>query len=62
MDLAFGCIRRSSYKQQDNNSIEIQKAHIQEFASRKNLTVPDEFIYIEDVRAHIPNVQISEKS
>ncbi|MFQ3544235.1 recombinase family protein [Halobacillus rhizosphaerae] len=49
MDLAFGYIRRSSYKQQENNSIEIQKAHIKEFANRKKLTVPDEFIYIEDV-------------
>jgi site-specific DNA recombinase len=46
---AFGYIRRSSYKQQENNSVEIQKQHIQEFAKRNNLVVPDEFIFIEDV-------------
>jgi site-specific DNA recombinase len=49
MNLAFGYIRRSSYKQQENNSVEIQKAHIQEFARRKNFEVPEEFIFIEDV-------------
>jgi site-specific DNA recombinase len=49
MNLAFGYIRRSSYKQQDNNSVEIQKAHIKEFADRNNLEVPEEFIFIEDV-------------
>ena len=49
MELAFGYIRRSSYKQQENNSVEIQKAHIQEFAQRKGFTVPEDFIYIEDV-------------
>jgi site-specific DNA recombinase len=49
MNLAFGYIRRSSYKQQENNSVEIQRAHIQEFARRKNLNIPDEFIFIEDV-------------
>ena len=47
--LAFGYIRRSSYKQQENNSVEIQKAHIQEFALRKGVEVPDDFIFIEDV-------------
>lgn len=47
--LAFGYIRRSSYKQQENNSVEIQKAHIQEFARRKGMEVPDDFIFIEDV-------------
>ncbi|WP_409291121.1 recombinase family protein [Peribacillus sp. SCS-37] len=49
MTLAFGYIRRSSYKQQDNNSVEIQKAHILEYARRKGLSVPEEFIIIEDV-------------
>jgi site-specific DNA recombinase len=49
MTLAFGYIRRSSYKQQENNSVEIQKAHILEYARRKGLSVPDEFIIIEDV-------------
>lgn len=49
MNLAFGYIRRSSYKQQENNSVEIQKAHIQEFARRNGMEVPDEFIFIEDV-------------
>lgn len=49
MKLAFAYIRRSSYKQQDNNSVEIQKQHIKEFAKRNNLNVPDEFIFIEDV-------------
>jgi site-specific DNA recombinase len=49
MRSAFGLIRRSSYKQQDNNSVEIQKQHIQEFAKRNNLDVPDELIFIEDV-------------
>lgn len=47
--LAFGYIRRSSYKQQENNSVEIQKSHIQEFARRKGMKVPDDFIFIEDV-------------
>jgi site-specific DNA recombinase len=49
MTLAFGYIRRSSYKQQENNSVEIQKAHILEYASRKGLSVPEDFIIIEDV-------------
>lgn len=49
MKLAFGYIRRSSYKQQENNSVEIQKQHIQEFAKRNQLFVPDELIFIEDV-------------
>lgn len=49
MRTAFGYIRRSSYKQQENNSVEIQKQHIQEFAKRNQLNVPDEFIFIEDV-------------
>lgn len=49
MKLAFGYIRRSSYKQQENNSVEIQKAHIREFAQRNGMEVPDEFIFIEDV-------------
>ncbi|MBG9754286.1 recombinase family protein [Lysinibacillus sphaericus] len=46
--LAFGYVRRSSYKQLDNNSVELQKQHIQEFASRNGLNVPDEFIFIEE--------------
>ena len=29
--------------------VEIQKAHIQEFARRKGMKVPDDFIFIEDV-------------
>ncbi|WP_428910695.1 recombinase family protein [Niallia sp. Krafla_26] len=49
MELSFAYIRRSSYKQQENNSVEIQKQHIQEFAKRNNLFVPNELIYIEDV-------------
>jgi site-specific DNA recombinase len=49
MTLAFGYIRRSSYKQQENNSVEIQKAHILEYASRKGMSVPEDFIIIEDV-------------
>lgn len=49
MKLSFAYIRRSSYKQQENNSVEIQKQHIQEFAKRSQLFVPDELIYIEDV-------------
>ena len=47
--LAFGYVRRSSYKQQENNSVEIQIQHIKEFAHRNKLNVPDEFIFIEDV-------------
>lgn len=47
--LTFGYIRRSSYKQQENNSVEIQKAHIQEFAKRKGMEIPEDFIFIEDV-------------
>jgi site-specific DNA recombinase len=49
MTFAFGYIRRSSYKQQENNSVEIQKAHILEYARRKGLSVPEDFIIIEDV-------------
>jgi hypothetical protein len=49
LKLAFAYIRRSSYKQRENNSVEIQKQHIQEFAKRNNLFVPDELIFIEDV-------------
>lgn len=49
MNLAFGYIRRSSYKQQENNSLELQKSHIKEYAQRNNFTVPDEFMIIEDV-------------
>ena len=49
MKLAFAYIRRSSYKQKDNNSVEIQKQHIQEFSKRNQIIVPDELIYIEDV-------------
>lgn len=49
MKLAFGYIRRSSYKQQENNSVEIQKSHIQEYAHRNGMEVPDDFIFIEDV-------------
>jgi hypothetical protein len=33
---------------QENNSVEIQRAHILEYAGRKGLSVPDEFIIIED--------------
>lgn len=47
--LAFGYVRRSSYKQQENNSVEIQIQHIKEFAQRNKLNVPEEFIFIEDV-------------
>lgn len=49
MDLAFGYIRRSSYKQKDNDSVNIQKSNILDYARRKNLNVPEEFIFIEDV-------------
>ncbi|XZF75596.1 recombinase family protein [Bacillus sp. AL-1R] len=49
MKTAFAYIRRSSYKQQKNNSVEIQKQLIQEFAKRNQLFVPDDLIYIEDV-------------
>ena len=48
MQVAFGYVRRSSYKQQDNHSVDIQKSRIQEFASRMQLSVPDELIFIED--------------
>lgn len=48
MQVAFAYIRRSSYKQQDNHSVDIQKSRIQEFASRMQLSVPDELIFIED--------------
>lgn len=49
MQLAFAYIRRSSYKQQENNSVEIQKSRILEFAQRKNIHIPEEYIVIEDV-------------
>ncbi|MFJ7735610.1 recombinase family protein [Lysinibacillus sp. NPDC097287] len=46
--IALGYIRRSSHKQLENNSIEIQKQYIQEYASRKQLHVPDEYLFIDD--------------
>lgn len=49
MKFAFGYVRRSSYKQQENNSVEIQKQHILEFAKRNEIFVPEELIFIEDV-------------
>ncbi|MCM3569218.1 recombinase family protein [Neobacillus mesonae] len=48
MRTEFGYIRRSSYKQLENNSVELQKTRIREFANRKGLIVPDEFLFIED--------------
>lgn len=47
--LAFAYIRRSSYKQQQNYSVETQKARILDFAANKGLSIPEEFIIIEDV-------------
>lgn len=47
--LAFAYIRRSSYKQQLNHSVETQKARILDFAKNKGLSIPEEFIIIEDV-------------
>lgn len=55
MNLAFGYVRRSSYKQQENNSLEIQKTHIHEFANRNNLVVPEEYLIIEDVTSAFTN-------
>jgi site-specific DNA recombinase len=55
MNIAFAYIRRSSYKQIDNNSVEIQKGQIQQFAARNNMTVPDEFIFIEDATSAYTN-------
>lgn len=46
--LAFGYIRRSSHKQLDNNSIDIQKQRIQEYAKRNKMNIPDEFIFTDD--------------
>ena len=47
--LAFAYIRRSSYKQQQNHSVETQKARILDFAKNKGLSIPEDFIIIEDV-------------
>ena len=47
--LAFAYIRRSSYKQQQNHSVETQKIRILDFAQKNGLLIPDEFIVIEDV-------------
>ena len=47
--LAFAYIRRSSYKQQQNHSVETQKARILDFAKNKGLSIPVDFIIIEDV-------------
>lgn len=47
--LAFAYIRRSSYKQQQNHSVETQKARILDFAKNLNLSIPEDFIIIEDV-------------
>lgn len=46
---AVAYVRRSSYKQQENNSVEIQTQHIKEFAHRNNMILSDELIFIEDV-------------
>ncbi|WP_042353096.1 recombinase family protein [Bacillus massiliigorillae] len=46
---AFAYIRRSSYKQQQNHSVETQKARILDFAKNKGLSIPEDFIIIEDV-------------
>lgn len=47
--LAFAYIRRSSYKQQQNHSVETQKARILGFAKNKGLSIPEDFIIVEDV-------------
>lgn len=47
--LSFAYIRRSSYKQQQNHSVETQKARILDFANNKGLSIPEDFIIIEDV-------------
>ncbi len=47
--LAFAYIRRSSYKQQQNHSVETQKTRILDFAQKNGLLIPEEFIVIEDV-------------
>jgi len=61
LKLAFAYIRRSSYKQQENNSVEIQKQHIQEFAKRTHLFVPKELIFIEDVTSAFSKRAIQRK-
>ncbi|MGG3272576.1 recombinase family protein [Priestia aryabhattai] len=48
-NLAFAYIRRSSYKQQQNHSVETQKARILDFAKNNGLSIPTDFIIIEDV-------------
>ncbi|MDA2529932.1 recombinase family protein [Bacillus cereus] len=48
MNIAYGYIRRSCRKQEDNNSLEFQKSQIQSCARRNGFVVPDEFIFVED--------------
>lgn len=47
-NLATTTIRRSSNKQEGNNSFEIQKLAIKEYAAKKGYYLPDEFIFYDD--------------
>lgn len=46
--LAVASIRRSSTNQEGNNSFEIQKLAIKDFAKEKGYFLPDEFIFCDD--------------
>ncbi|MCL9638019.1 recombinase family protein [Bacillus zanthoxyli] len=46
--LAVASIRRSSYNQEGNQSFEIQKLAIQDYAEKKNYHLPEEFIFVDD--------------
>lgn len=48
LKLGVASIRRSSNKQEGNNSFELQTIAIKEFAQRKGFYIPDEFFFVDD--------------
>lgn len=46
--LAVASIRRSSHNQEGNQSFEIQKLAIKDYAEKKNYYLPEEFIFLDD--------------
>lgn len=49
--LAVASIRRSSHKQEGNQSFEIQTMAIKEYAEKKGYFLPDEFIFCDDAQS-----------
>lgn len=50
-ELAVASIRRSSHKQEGNQSFEIQRLAIKEYAEKKGYYLPDEFIFYDDAQS-----------